>query len=298
MIIMRKVLDMFFLLVWAAVAVACSDTLPDDTTSPGGQDDGQGNGTVDQIASERPGPDFRSEFQKHIALWEFTGAWCANCPGGYTNMNFVLSTDPAFTDYVHPMAFHSNTSGTDDLALAETDRIMTDMNLVSLGFPSYIADMLYGGSLVEGVGLTQHLYDTFEDNPCFCGVAVSSDVNGDQADVTVKLIPELNSSWRVAVFVVEDKVKYYQLDGMKEHDRYTHRHVVRRIVSTSYKGDRIGSQANPAGTELTADYDVVLDAEWNLENTYVYILALDGQGVVNNMNVCHIDGGNADYSRI
>lgn len=246
---------------------------------------------------ENPGPDFESQFEKHIVLWEFTGAWCANCPDGYTNMNFILSSNPDFTNYVHPMAFHSNTSDTDDLAIEETDKIMLDMNVTSLGFPSYVVDMHYGGSLVEGVNLREHLYETIEDNPAYCGVAVSSAITDGKASVTVKLMSEVDAVWRTGLYVVEDKVKYYQKDGMKEHDAYTHRHVVREIVSASYRGDRIGNGTAAAGTEVEKTYEIQVDDAWNLENTYVYVIAIDSDGYANNLNYCLMNGSESDYRR-
>lgn len=300
---MKKLL--YILLATVVAFASCTDTPsidppleenPEGEMPEGEKPSDENQNEADQL--QRPGSDFKSAYIKQIALWEFTGAWCANCPGGYTNMNFILSTNPDFTEVVHPMAFHSNSTDVDDLAIKETDVIMQDKNLVSLGFPSYIVDLLYGGSLVENVSLTTNLYDTIEDNPCFCGVAVSSTLDGSEAKVTVKLTPELNSAWRMAVYVVEDKVKYYQKDGMKEHDQYTHRHVVRQVVSSSYKGDRIGAQVNPAGQELTADYKITVDAAWNVDNTYVYVLALDNLGYVNNMNCCQINGGNSDYIKL
>ena len=248
---------------------------------------------------ETPQPDFESQFEKHVALWEFTGAWCANCPEGYTNMNFLLTASSLFTDIVHPMAFHSDYSGEDALALEGdvTDKIMMDLNIASLGFPSYIVDMSLGGSLVESVNLKTHLNQILEDNVPYCGVAVSSSVASGSASVNVRLYSELNSVWRIAVYVVEDRVKYYQKDGMQEHESYTHRHVVRRIVSESYRGDRLGNGPVAASTEAEASYDIPLDEAWNLDNTSIYVLAIDPQGCVNNMNHCQIDGGESDYRR-
>lgn len=273
-------------------AFACSP-LPDSGSE--GEEPGDGS---EQLQPSVPGPDFRSAFRKNIALWEFTGAWCANCPEGYTNMNFILTANPDFTDCVHPMAFHSNAESEDDLAIAETPEIMNAMNMIALGFPSYNVDMTYGGSLVSGVNLKEDLYETMESNLCCCGVAVSSVLDGAQASVTVRLHSEINASWRVCVYVVEDKVKYHQNSGGRYIESYTHRHVVRRIVSESFRGDRIGGRVTPAGTELTAEYTVSVDAAWNKENTYIYVLAIDSEGHVNNMNLCGIDGGDSGYDRL
>lgn len=244
-------------------------------------------------------PEFtgESQFEKHVALWEFTGAWCANCPQGYTNMNFVVQSSSLFKEYVHEMAFHSDTSGEDELAIEETDKIMIDMNVASFGFPSYVVDMYLGGSLVESVNIKEHLNEAFEENGSCCGVAVASEIADGKASVKVKLYPEMSGAWRTAVYVVEDKVKYYQKDGMKEHDQYTHRHVVRQIVSETYKGDRIGSGMAAAGKEVEATYEIAMDGSWNLEETFVYVLAIDPSGNVNNMNLCLLNGGNEDYRR-
>lgn len=272
-----------------AVIASCGDVIDDPEPDEGGEE---------QIEPTPVGPDFVSEFRKHVALWEFTGAWCANCPSGYTNMNFILTANSQYSDTVHPMAFHSNNEAEDDLAISATDQIMVDMNLVALGFPSYLVDMNYGGSLVEGVMLKEHLQEVFDESPCCCGVAVSSETDAGKASVEIKLYSEVNAAWRVAVYVVEDKVKYYQKDGMREHKDYTHRHVVRSIASSSYKGDRIGGQVTPAGTELTETYEISVSEAWNPDNTYVYVLALDSHGHVNNMNFCSIDGGKSDYDKI
>ncbi|MBE6238523.1 MAG: Omp28-related outer membrane protein [Bacteroidales bacterium] len=236
-----------------------------------------------------------SQFEKHVALWEFTGAWCANCPQGYTNMNFVVQSNSLFKERVHEMAFHSDTSGDDPLAIDQTDKIMMDMNVASFGFPSYVVDMYLGGSLVESVNIKEHLNEAFEDNGPCCGVAVSSELAAGRASVNVRLFPEMSGSWRTAVYVVEDKVKAYQKDGMKEHEQYTHRHVVRQIVSETYKGDRIGSGMAVAGKEVEATYEIAVDDAWNLEETYVYVLAIGSDGRVNNMNFCLLDGGDEDY---
>ena len=292
---MKKTISIFMLLAALFCGISCGDPVEPDTPTPEPEPEKPEQQKPDQPS--KPDPDFESQFQKHIALWEFTGAWCANCPAGYTNMNFILSANSAFTDYVHPMAFHSNTSDTDDLAIEATDKIMMDMNVTSLGFPSYVVDMHYGGSLVEGVNLKEHLYEAMEDNPAYCGVAVSSELTDGNASVVVKIHSEIDAVWRCGVYVVEDKVKYYQKDGMKEHENYTHRHVVREIVSATYRGDRIGNGTAAAGTEVEKTYDIEVDQAWNLENTYIYVIAIDANGYANNLNYCLLNGGVSDYKR-
>lgn len=287
---MKKSINILMLMAAMLCGLSCGDPIEPDTPSPEPE-----NPAPEQEQPAAPSPDFESRFQKHIALWEFTGAWCANCPDGYTNMNFILSTNPDFTDYVHPMAFHSNKEDTDDLAIEETYEIMNGLKVTSNGFPSYSVDMMLGGSLVADVALRDHLYQTIEENPAYCGVAVSSSVEAAEASVQVELYSEIDASWRVGVYVVEDKVKYQQNNNGIYVDSYTHRHVVRTIVSASYKGDRIGGKVTPSDTEISTGYKIAVDPAWNLENTYVYVLAIDSNGYVNNMNYCLLNGAESEY---
>ena len=64
-------------------------------------------------------------------------------------------------------------------------------------------------------------------------------------------------------------------------------------TTSSYRGDRIGQVA--AEAELSKEYVFDVDSAWNLDNTYIYILAIDPDGVVNNMNYCLLSGGESDY---
>jgi hypothetical protein len=73
--------------------------------------------------------------------------------------------------------------------------------------------------------------------------------------------------------------------------------VARKLV-TSYgiSGEKLGDNAMiPAGEEAEASWTFDVDPAWNLQNTEIYALAIDSNGYVNNMNVCHIDGGDSGY---
>jgi hypothetical protein len=142
-------------------------------------------------------------------------------------------------------------------------------------------------------GFKNSLIDAFEEYPSHCGVALSTEVDGNKINVTAKLHSEMSSAYRFSVFVVEDRVKYYQKDGSLTHQEYNHRHVVRKVVSASYKGDRLGDVA--AGSEVSKEYSIDIDSKWNLEETYIYVLAINAEGHVNNMNSCKV-GQTVDYN--
>ena len=139
------------------------------------------------------------------------------------------------------------------------------------------------------------MIEAFEENPSHCAVAVSSQVADGKVKVTAKVHSEQSAPYRIALFVFEDNVKYYQKDGSLTHNEYNHRHVVRKVVSASYMGDRLGDIK--AGEEGSKDYEFAVDPAWNLDNTYIYALAIDHREAVNNMCICPVNG-NTDYNRI
>ena len=68
-----------------------------------------------------------SKFVRKVCVAEFTGAWCINCPRGYSNMDFVFSL-PAmrqFKDDIHIAAFHSDLEEADSLAIQATQAVRT-----------------------------------------------------------------------------------------------------------------------------------------------------------------------------
>ena len=98
---------------------------------------------------------------------------------------------------------------------------------------------------------------------------------------------------RIEEYVVEDGIMGQQLDGSLTVPDYYHQYVVRKMLSATVYGDGMGRIA--PGAVKSRTYEVSLDAAWNLANTYVYALAIDADGYVNNMQVCLLNGGSADY---
>ena len=240
-----------------------------------------------------------SKYVKHIAVMEFTGTWCAFCPQGYNNMNFVISRNQDYVDRVHVMAFHSDEQGEDPMALDAADQIRRAHKFESLGFPSYLIDMRESGPLVgetyeQKESFRQSLSRIFNEVSADCAIAMSSKVNDNTAEVEVRLTSDVADAYRVAVFVVEDGVVARQNVSSVINDKYVHDHVVRKVVTASYNGESVGRVEKD--DEIKKTYKVVLDSAWNLEHTYIYALAIDSDNFVDNMNLCAVNGGQAFYT--
>lgn len=246
-----------------------------------------------------------NKFDRHVCIVEFTGAWCINCPEGYSKMMGILSK-PALAKYkenIHICAFHSNVEGTDTLAVAQTQDLFKLFN--GLAYPSFTTDLRDSGVLTsEGISSFQpSIMTSFNEFPAHCGVAVSSVLNEDatNAKVTVKLESELTSQYRIVVLVVQNNIKGYQktTNYPEGESNYNHAHVVRKVVTT-YKGSFTGEKMTEdgivaAGKEVSKEWSFEVDRKWVFENTEIYAIALDADGHVNNMNVCSIMGGDSGF---
>ena len=259
------------------------------------------NVTVNVINSDVK---IESKYDRHVLVAEFTGASCAFCPAGYDNMMLQLSK-PSMSKYkpnIHICAFHSEEMGKDSLAIPATMDIKGLFG--SLELPSYTVDFRDAGGLnTDGLAaFNEAVKAAFEDHTPHCGVAVSSTLasDGASAQIQVKVYSELASEYRAVVLIVQDAIVGYQKHGeLGELDNYTHKHVVRSVV-TEYAGTFTGEKMTSdgkiaAGQEAVKTWTVDIDRRWVIENTKVYALALDSKGHVNNMNVCSIDGGDSGY---
>ncbi len=250
-----------------------------------------------------------SKYEKHVSIIEFTGAWCKFCPAGYDSMMMQLS-GPSFSrhgDRVHIVAFHSDSSGADAMAIPATEDIFKMFK--GIEFPSFVCDLNYAGNLnSEAIPyFKESLAAALNDENVHCGVAVSSKVDEgrSEASVEVKVTSEMTSKYRVVVIVVENKVTAPETPQVsplydKGNPDHVHMHVARRVV-TSYENTFTGESLTETGTinageEASKNWKLVIDPKWKLGDTEIYALVLDADGHVNNMNVCPIADGRSDYN--
>ena len=227
-----------------------------------------------------------SAFVKKICLMEFTDAQCTFCPAASRYIDqFILARN----ENVHLMAFHEK----DQWALPQYAALQNMFKITAT--PYAVVDMRQGFSMENGKmgDVKEAVGNAPEVSPAHCGVAVSSINNGQSAKVTAEVYSEKSANYYLALYVVEDGIIGAQLDNGLQTQDYYHQYVVRQMLSVTVYGDNLG-RVN-ARSEASREYDVVIDPTWNLTKTYVYALAMDENGYVNNMQVCLLDGGSAGY---
>ena len=237
-------------------------------------------------------PAVESQFQKRVCVMEFTGTWCAQCPAGATTLNYLV--DKAYKGKAFALAFHNN----DIYALPQEPELMSIFKWT--GYPAYVVDMREDmvGLLNEG-GCGTAIDNALYESTTHSGAAVACAYDEATKTVTVdaKMFSELTMNYRMAAYVVEDKVVGEQTQSTGDVDKdYKHRHMVRQMLSSNLRGDAL-SQV-PAGTEAQKKYTFTVAEDWNVENLSVAVLVMDDKGHVNNMATCPANGGKMDYEYI
>ena len=247
------------------------------------------NGKVSEKVTITATAPAASAFQRHVCVMEFTGTWCAMCPKGAETLNYLVSR--TYKDKAFALAFHNN----DIYTIPEEQALKKIFGWES--YPAYVTDMRASdcGGLNDGTcgnSIEKSLYDV----PTHCAAAVSCiyDNGKSQADVKTRIFSEKAGKYRIAAYVVEDKVIGEQTLGTGDiQNDYTHRHVVRKMLSANVLGDEIGQIEKDQEKEKT--YSFTVDSSWNIENLFIAILAINEQGEVNNMAQCAVNGGKMDY---
>lgn len=257
------------------------------TTVPGtyyfyAEYDGQKTDHVSVVAEQV----VESAFVRKVCLMEFTDAQCTFCPAASRYIDqFILAKN----ENVHLMAFHEK----DQWKFSQYAVLQSKFKITAT--PYAVVDMRQGFSMESGkMGDVKDAVNNAPSMyPSHCGVAVSSVKNAQIAKVTAKLYSEKSSDYYLTLYVVEDGIIGAQLDNGLNTPDYYHQFVVRQMLSATVYGDHLGRVT--AQTEASKEYEVTIDSSWNLAKTYIYALAMDENGHVNNMQVCLLDGGSAEY---
>lgn len=229
------------------------------------------------------------QYERRVCVMEFTGSWCSQCPEGATTINYLVSK--AYKDKAFALAFHND----DDFAIPQEQELFKIFKWG--GYPAYVTDMRDCGLLNEG-GCSASIEKSLYDEPTQCGASVSSKFNESDGTFTVRagVISGKEQEYRLAIYVVEDKVIGDQtLPTGEVQEDYSHRHVVRKMLSASVKGDNIG--VLPISRSESKEYSFEADGSWNKDNLSVAVLVIDAEGKVNNMAICAAVNGSMDAAK-
>lgn len=207
--------------------------------------------------------------QKHL-VEEFTSHSCTYCPLGAQLLEVLQEQRE-----VAMACIHGNQSSKDPFNTAECESLMAYCGISS--FPSAAFNRLYWGedgvALGIGYDASQHaklaaqLLDIMDQysTPAFASVDIEKNLSGDGKKLTIKVSGQGGESARevldgfgLTVYVLEDSLKYRQLNNGMWVANYIHNHVLRK-VATAINGDDLNWKSAQA---YENNYVVDLDETW------------------------------------
>ena len=227
----------------------------------------------------------QSRFERNVCVMEFTGQWCSYCPDGAQLLEFLASD--IYPGQVLALAFHN----ADDFTISAEAELANKYKITD--YPSYLTDLREAGTL-SGSGCRLSIETSLYESQTHSSVAIDSQVADGVCQVDAKLFSEKSMEYRMAAYAVEDRIVSWQTtSGNSRNENYVHRHVVRKLLSSSVAGDALG--VVNADQEKEHSYEFNVDPSWNLENMSVVVLAIDKDGHVNNVAQCALNGGSVEY---
>ncbi len=209
--------------------------------------------------------------RQQFLIEEMTSHSCTFCPYGA----MLMETLDEMSDKVAIACVHGNQSSKDPFNTPECQSILAYLNCRS--FPSATFNRIYfndNEGVLPGIGfnqgyeqIAQELLNIMEEHsaPAFASVDIDQSLSDEGNTLSIKvsgkggdIAQKLLEDYALTVYVLEDSLKYRQLNNGTWVANYTHNHVLRK-VATAINGDDI-NWTSTSSYENT--YSVALDEAW------------------------------------
>jgi hypothetical protein len=268
----------FSILMIAFIFSACDK--PDSPYLPGQTDLGTAEGVIQY------GPDFFNTYEKTVLLEDFTGYKCQNCGPAIEAANalqeqwgsrIVVVGYHVLEFFAAPDLFPQppNFEFSKDFRTEDGEALAADYNILSLPIGLVNRQDFGSGPLVfagdwagrvsdEMSGTAQGFVEVLED---------STSVEGADARFSIALRPlnEVSENWNLIVGLFENDIIEAQKNGSDIIFPFSHQHVFRGFLNGRAGQTVITPGSNFAsGEAVYYNFQTQLDAEWVIENCYVY----------------------------
>lgn len=209
---------------------------------------------------------------KTLLIQEFTGNMCTNCPQGAAQIHNIQEEYPGQVIAVglHPAGGGPNTEpiGTQDFRCQEA-QVLFEYFLPS-GFPCAVFNgetkstrfaLWYG---IAAEMLSQEANMTID--------AVSkydSSSRNVTVDYTVTPTADLSGDYSVMVWIMENDIVGFQLDGGTLLDNYVHNHVLRASLNGDWGVKLPANLYN--GESIDGSASMIIDQNWVAENCQIIV---------------------------
>lgn len=215
---------------------------------------------------------------QRVLIEEFTGAWCQYCPNGAVAIDELAQLYP---DDVTVVAIHNG----DGMVINPED---TDLQPYKGGYPSGALNRVYTG--IYPTNWAQYIPNMIR-NPAVVDVSLSkvtyNSINRSLS-VTVKadFFTAMSGDFRFNLYIVEDSVvgsgpAYDQVNAFNNQQGhpfygkgspikgYAHRHVVRKMMGSSWGTAGSIPATVSAGQSVTYTYTLSLNSAWKTDRIHL-----------------------------
>ncbi|MEX2380121.1 MAG: Omp28 family outer membrane lipoprotein [Vicingaceae bacterium] len=223
---------------------------------------------LDQYSwTEENCPDNRNE--RFVVLEEFTGHKCKFCPNGTRE---ILRLDTIFKEKLIPVAIHAGSFASVNPPIAE--KYTTDFKvkgghggeyLNTFGvssYPSGLVSRVNGAQIFSDAQWEQQINNITSTTP-IAQLLVTNYYEPNErilrTQIDIEWLSSSSEEFNLQLYLAEDHIIDWQLDGNTDVEFYDHRHVLRKVVNGTW-GKSIGQAVE--GETTSIQYVTTVNEEW------------------------------------
>lgn len=216
-----------------------------------------------------------------VLVEEFTGVQCVNCPDGSNKLQELLDVhgDKLVTISIHGGGFAVPLPESHyDFKTDDGNELLPYLNAPNngpIGYPSAIINRKwFAGQQDRMLFLNEwagFIAAELQEAPKV-RIDMTKNYNTTnrelQVDLDLFFFEAIDNDVNISIVITEDDIVDYQKDTNGKVPDYVHKHVLRDVITTNYRGDLVASNV-PANGSYSFNYKYVLPDTWHSENCHI-----------------------------
>ena len=221
------------------------------------------------------------ESQRRVLLEEFTGQRCTNCPAAHA---VIEKLQEQYGDELIVVSIHAGSFGIAapyGLMQPEGDEYASHWGISAYpaGVVDRTGDVLTSDAWAAAI---RNEAEKITDLVITLNAKVSDD--GSKIDVTTEMLTSTSLTGHLQLWIVEDGIIGFQIDGSQRLQDYEHNNVFRACVNGLW-GQQVSLSPN---YYHTAENSINIDETWNVDNLSVVGFVYNDSGVIQ-VNKCKVE---------